>query len=149
MRWVQKTCLTNLSGTSLAIWLATTWPLGVLIRYGALVIISNNFAFLAHAELMKSCDALESTGAMTRCTNSKNVPASMEYLRSWCGWHTTSCCWGPELASLLIYRWCWGSWCVALLGFTTLPSKVPDTFAIETRGTDYCSLLGWARWYRN
>jgi hypothetical protein len=40
------------------------------------VTVSDNFALLAHAELMKSCDVPESNGMMTGCPNSKNVPSS-------------------------------------------------------------------------
>jgi hypothetical protein len=38
--------------------MSTSRPPGVLITYGAHVATSDNFAFLAEVELIKSCDAL-------------------------------------------------------------------------------------------
>jgi hypothetical protein len=76
MRWVWKTCLANSSETSLAIWLATTRPPGVLIMYDGLVTVSDSFALLAHTKLMKSWDTSELNRMMIGCPNSKNVPIS-------------------------------------------------------------------------
>jgi hypothetical protein len=45
--------------------------------YDGLVTVSDNFALLAHAELMKSWDALESNRRMTRLPNNKKVPVSI------------------------------------------------------------------------
>jgi hypothetical protein len=47
--------------------------------YNGLATVSDNYALLAHAELMKSWDALESNRMMTGCPNIKNVPASTSY----------------------------------------------------------------------
>jgi hypothetical protein len=59
--------------------------------YDGLAIVSDNFALLAHAELMKSWDAPKSNKMMIGHPNSKNVPICtflpQEYLRPWCGWH--------------------------------------------------------------
>jgi hypothetical protein len=41
-----------------------------------LATVSDNFALFAHAELMKSCEALESNRMMVGLLNSKKVPAS-------------------------------------------------------------------------
>jgi hypothetical protein len=48
--------------------------------YDGLVTISDNFAFLAQFELMKSWDAPESCKMMMGCPNSKNVPISTSSL---------------------------------------------------------------------
>jgi hypothetical protein len=40
------------------------------------VTLSANFALLAHVELMKSCEDLESNKMITRCPNSKKVLVS-------------------------------------------------------------------------
>jgi hypothetical protein len=76
MRWVGNTYCANSSRTSLAIWFARTHPLGVLITYDGLAIVSANFNLLAHATLMKSCDAPESNRMMIGRPNSKKVPTS-------------------------------------------------------------------------
>jgi hypothetical protein len=44
--------------------------------YDGLVTVSDNFALLAHTELMKSWDAPESNRMMTGLSNSKKVLAS-------------------------------------------------------------------------
>jgi hypothetical protein len=66
----------NSSGTSLAIGFASIQPPGVRIIYDGLVTVSDNSALLAHAEVMKSCDASESNKMMIGCPNSKKAPAS-------------------------------------------------------------------------
>jgi hypothetical protein len=68
--------LDNSSRTFWTIRSASTQPLGVLITYGAPEATSDNFAFIAQVELIKSCDAPESNRIITRCSLSKNVPAS-------------------------------------------------------------------------
>jgi hypothetical protein len=60
----------------------------MLIMYDGLATVSANFDLLAHAALMKSCEALESNKMMIGCPNSTKVHAR----------------WGPDLASLLNYR---------------------------------------------
>jgi hypothetical protein len=62
--------------------LASTRPPGVLITYGAPEATSDNFAFLAQVELIKSCDAPESNRIIMGCSLRKNVPASTS--SPWC-----------------------------------------------------------------
>jgi hypothetical protein len=76
MRSVLNPYLTNSSGTFQTIRSASTWPMGVLIKYGAFVETIDNLAFLAYAELVKSCDAPESNSMIIGCLLRKNVPAS-------------------------------------------------------------------------
>jgi hypothetical protein len=76
MRSVSKTHLDKSSGTFRAIRSASTQPPGVLVTYGAPDAISVNFAFLAHVELIKSCDVLESNNMMIGRSFKKNVPAN-------------------------------------------------------------------------
>jgi hypothetical protein len=66
----------NSSGTFYTIRSASTRPSRVLIMYGAPEATSDNFAFLAHVEPIKSCDATESNNMMIGCSLKKNVPAS-------------------------------------------------------------------------
>jgi hypothetical protein len=56
--------------------------------YDGLVTVSANFDLLAHAALMKSCEAPESNRMMIGRPNSKKVPEVLlpqEYLRTWYG----------------------------------------------------------------
>jgi hypothetical protein len=76
IRLVLKTFPDSTSGTFLAIRSASTLPPGVLITYGAPDATSVNLAFLAHAELIKSCDVAESNNMMIGLSFKKNVPAS-------------------------------------------------------------------------
>jgi hypothetical protein len=69
-------CLANSSGTSLATRFATIQLPGVRIMYDGLATISGKFSLFAHAELMKSCKALESNRMMIGCPDSKKVPTS-------------------------------------------------------------------------
>jgi hypothetical protein len=55
---------TKLSGTFQTIRSASTRPPGVLITYDVPDATSLNLAFLAHVELIKSCDAPESSNMM-------------------------------------------------------------------------------------
>jgi hypothetical protein len=48
--------------------------------YGGLATISDNFSLLAHVELMKSWDALESNKILIGCPNSNKVPTSTSSL---------------------------------------------------------------------
>jgi hypothetical protein len=75
MRSVSNTRSDKSSGTFWTIQSASTQPLGVLIMYGAPDATSVNLAFLAYAELIKSCDAPESNN-MTIGRSFKNVLAS-------------------------------------------------------------------------
>jgi hypothetical protein len=77
MKLVSNTCSTKLSETFHAIQSASTRPSGVLITYGAPEATSVNFAFLAHVELIKSCDALEMNSEMIGCSLRRNVPANI------------------------------------------------------------------------
>jgi hypothetical protein len=76
MRSVSNTHPNKSSGTFQIIRSASTRPPGVLITYGAPDAISVNLAFLAHVELIKSCDAPESNNMTVGRTFKKNVPAS-------------------------------------------------------------------------
>jgi hypothetical protein len=49
--------------------------MGILITYGAPEATGANFALLAHAELIKSCDAPESNNIMMG-HSLRNIPAS-------------------------------------------------------------------------
>jgi hypothetical protein len=60
IRLVLITLPDNSSGTFLVVQSVSTRPPSVLITYGAPDATSVNFALLAHVELMKSCEALES-----------------------------------------------------------------------------------------
>jgi hypothetical protein len=63
----------------MALWTSqskSTRPLGVLITYGVPEATSDNLAFLAQMELIKSCDALESNSTTIGHPLRKNVPAS-------------------------------------------------------------------------
>jgi hypothetical protein len=72
MRSVSNTHPNKSSGTFQTIQFASTRPPGVLITYGALDTISVNLAFLAHVELIKLCDALESNNMMIGHSFKKN-----------------------------------------------------------------------------
>jgi hypothetical protein len=76
MRLVLNILPDNSSGTFWTIRSASTQPPGALITYGAPETTSDNFAFLAQVELIKSCDALESNRIITGYALTKNVPAS-------------------------------------------------------------------------
>jgi hypothetical protein len=152
MRWLGNTCPANSSKTSLAIWLATTQPLGVLIMYDGLVTVSVNFALLAHVELTKSCDAPESNRMMTGCSNSKYLQVFLlpqEYLRPWYGWHTRFLMLGPWFGLSAKLPLMLELLVLCPLEFRTLPSKVPDTPVIESRALTTavfggaCGDTGW------
>jgi hypothetical protein len=68
------------SGTLQTIRSASTWPPGVLITYGASIATIDSIAFLAHVELIKSCDALESNSMIIGRPLSMNIPASTSSL---------------------------------------------------------------------
>jgi hypothetical protein len=55
---------------------ASTRPSAILIMYGAPEATSDNIAFLAHVELIKSCDAPELNNIMIGHLLRKNVPTS-------------------------------------------------------------------------
>jgi hypothetical protein len=76
MRLVLNTRPDKSSGTFQTIRSVSTRPPGVLITYGAPDAISVNLVFLAHAELIKSCDALESNNMTIGCSFKKNIPGS-------------------------------------------------------------------------
>jgi hypothetical protein len=73
MRFVWKIRPTNSSETFYNIRLASTRPPGVLITYGASVATSDNLAFLAQMELIKSCDTPESNSLIIGQLWRKNV----------------------------------------------------------------------------
>jgi hypothetical protein len=73
IRLVLNTLPDNSSVTFWAIRSVPTQPPGVLITYGVPNDTSVNFALLAHAELTKSCEALESNNIMMGCSLRKNV----------------------------------------------------------------------------
>jgi hypothetical protein len=76
IRLVLNILLDNLRGTFYTIQLASTWPPRVLITYDAPEASSVNFAFLAHVELIKSCDALELNCMTIGHSLRKNIPTS-------------------------------------------------------------------------
>jgi hypothetical protein len=74
MRSHSNTCLAKSSG---ALWpsrSASTRPQDVLITFGVPKATSDNFAFLAQVELIRSCDAPESNNMMIGRLLGKNVP---------------------------------------------------------------------------
>jgi hypothetical protein len=76
IRLVLNNLLNNSSGTFWAIWPASTRLLDVLITYGTPNATSVNISLLAHVELTKLYDALESNNIMMGRSLRKNVPVS-------------------------------------------------------------------------
>jgi hypothetical protein len=76
IRLVLNILSVNSSGTFWTIRLSSTRPPGVLITHGIPIATGDNLAFLAHVELMKSCDAPESNNMMIGRSWRWNVPMS-------------------------------------------------------------------------
>jgi hypothetical protein len=91
MRLVQNILPDNSSGTFWTIRSASTQLSGALITYGAPKATTDNFAFLAQVEQIKSCDSLESNRIITGCSLRKNYPLALLLLWEspplWYSWH--------------------------------------------------------------